>query len=626
MPYSKSNGKSGSSDKVNDIAKELAQTFIDCLKEDQLPWDSGRVELDMLNPYNPKTKSQYAGSSRIILILKSIANGWTDPRFLTFNNDKDLGGFVRKGEHGTNLIRYQPKTVLVKDDDGNVVIDEETGKPKQQEIFMPLPYTVFNVSQIEGLKLEPLVKQEEFNSIDRVDNLIKQTGANIVYDPLCVTPCYRPVSDDIRLPPKDTFLNQDAFYSTLLHELSHWTGHESRLNRCLTENYHKPDFRAQEELTAEIGSSLLCKALGVPHDLSNSKAYIQSWIKELTDKPKEILKATNRADKIATYVLKFEQVQDLTEEQEQKQENKQINTYQPTSKASLLGLLSNPKIKLEEIDTSKITDMSYLFANSKRTDFSGIEKWSTSNVTDMDFLFGNCENFNQDISNWDVGKVTNMFCMFKDCECFNQAISKWNVSNVTDMSSMFSGCKNFNQPLNDWNVGNVEDMSCMFSGCEKFNQPLDNWNTQNVKVMIYMFKGCEKFNQPLNNWNVSNVTDMECVFGGCEKFNQPLNDWDVSNVTVMDNMFAYCCEFNQPLNDWCVREDCICNNAFYGSNLSYENVKDAFTELQLENSNSDKIFDEQADIKKAQMAKEKTSSVKVDLDAVKSKLRKATRF
>ena len=69
MPYSKSNGKSGSSDKVNDIAKELAQTFIDCLKEDQLPWDSGRVELDMLNPYNPKTKSQYAGSSRIILIL-----------------------------------------------------------------------------------------------------------------------------------------------------------------------------------------------------------------------------------------------------------------------------------------------------------------------------------------------------------------------------------------------------------------------------------------------------------------------------------------------------------------------------------------------------------------------------
>ncbi len=601
MPYSKSNGKSASADKVNDIAKELAQTFIDCLKEDQLPWDSGRVELDMLNPYNPKTKSQYAGSSRIILILKSIANGWTDPRFLTFNNAKDLGGFVRKGEHGTNLIRYQPKTVLVKDDDGNVVIDEETGKPKQQEIFMPLPYTVFNVSQIEGLKLEPLVKQEEFNSIDRVDNLIKQSGANIVYDPLCVTPCYRPVSDDIRLPPKDTFLNQDAFYSTLLHELSHWTGHESRLNRGLTENYHKPDFRAQEELTAEIGSSLLCKALGVPHDLSNSKAYIQSWIKELTDKPKEILKATNRADKIATYVLKFEQVQDLTEEQEQKQENKQINTYQPTSKASLLGLLSNPKIKLEEIDTSKITNMSNLFANSIRTDFSGIEKWNVSKVTDMSFLFGNCENFNQDISNWDVSNVKDMSYMFKGCKKFNQDISKWDTSRAIDMQEMFNGCTNFNQPLNDWDVSSVEDMNCMFQRCEKFNQPLDNWNTQNVKDMTYMFEMCKNFNQPIG-------------------------DWDVSNVKEMSQMFAHCEKFNQPLNDWNVREDCICNNAFIGSNLSYANVKDAFTELQLENSNSDKIFDEQADIKKAQMAKEKTSSVNVDLDAVKSKLRKATRF
>ena len=327
---------------------------------------------------------------------------------------------------------------------------------------MPLPYTVFNVSQIEGLKLEPLVKQEEFNSIDRVDNLIKQSGANIVYDPLCVTPCYRPVSDDIRLPPKDTFLNQDAFYSTLLHELSHWTGHESRLNRGLTENYHKPDFRAQEELTAEIGSSLLCKALGVPHDLSNSKAYIQSWIKELTDKPKEILKATNRADKIATYVLKFEQVQDLTEEQEQKQENKQINTYQPTSKASLLGLLSNPKIKLEEIDTSKITNMSNLFANSIRTDFSGIEKWNVSHVTSMSGMFTGCHDFNQDISSWDVANVTDMDGMFFGCKNFNQPIGDWDVSNVKIMNSMFWGCSAFNQPLNDWNVRENCDTDGMF--------------------------------------------------------------------------------------------------------------------------------------------------------------------
>ena len=191
--------------------------------------------------------------------------------------------------------------------------------------------------------------------------------------------------------------------------------------------------------------------------------------------------------------------------------------------------------------------------------------------------------------------------MFKGCKRFNQDISKWDTSRAIDMQEMFNGCTNFNQPLNDWDVSSVEDMNCMFQRCEKFNQPLDNWNTQNV-------------------------TDMSFLFGNCENFNQDISNWDVSNVKDMSYMFEMCKNFNQPLNDWSVREDCICNNAFSGSNLSYANVKDAFTELQLENSNSDKIFDEQADIKKAQMAKEKTSSVNVDLDAVKSKLRKATRF
>ena len=190
---------------------------------------------------------------------------------------------------------------------------------------------------------------------------------------------------------------------------------------------------------------------------------------------------------------------------------------------------------------------------------------------------------------------------------FGDKISKFEVlklpttQNVKDMTYMFERCKNFNQPLNDWNVSNVTDMECMFSVCEKFNQPLDQWD-------------------------VGKVTNMHAMFDRCNAFNQSLNDWDVSSVTSMRKMFKDCVSYNQPLNDWAVREDCICNNAFIGSNLSYANVKDAFTELQLENSNSDKIFDEQADIKKAQMAKEKTSSVNVDLDAVKSKLRKATRF
>ena len=96
--------------------------------------------------------------------------------------------------------------------------------------------------------------------------------------------------------------------------------------------------------------------------------------------------------------------------------------------------------------------MSELFKDSKRTDFSGIEKWNVSNVTSMGAMFAGCHDFNQDISSWDVANVTNMSGMFAGCTSFNQPLNNWNVSKVEDMSQMFAHCEKFNQPLNDWNV------------------------------------------------------------------------------------------------------------------------------------------------------------------------------
>ena len=214
--------------------------------------------------------------------------------------------------------------------------------------------------------------------------------------------------------------------------------------------------------------------------------------------------------------------------------------YYPKTRDELESLVRVESLNLGDIDTSAITDMSWLFFYNWRKDFSGIESWDVSSVTNMSRMFVGCKNFNQPLNNWDVSSVTDMNGVFADCENFNQPLDNWNVSSATNMRAMFADCKNFNQPLDNWDVSSVTDMSVMFAGCENFNQPLNNWDVSSVTNMSGMFADCDNFNQPLDNWDVSSVTDMGRMFGGCKNFNQPLDNWNVSSVTDMRAMFDGC--------------------------------------------------------------------------------------
>ena len=95
-----------------------------------------------------------------------------------------------------------------------------------------------------------------------------------------------------------------------------------------------------------------------------------------------------------------------------------------------------------------------------------------------------------DFNDIDTSKITDMSDLFYYMDKFNGNISKWDVSNVTEMSSMFYGCESFNQPLNNWDVSNVTDMDYMFNGCKSFNQPLANWDVSNVIHTSFMFENC----------------------------------------------------------------------------------------------------------------------------------------
>ncbi|WP_086269899.1 DarT ssDNA thymidine ADP-ribosyltransferase family protein, partial [Campylobacter devanensis] len=279
-----------------------------------------------------------------------------------------------------------------------------------------------------------------------------------------------------------------------------------------------------------------------------------------------------------------------------------IKLYAPQSKDELENLICDEDIYLGDIDTSAITDMSELFYESERKDFSGIESWDVSSVANMSWMFYGCYNFNQPLNSWDVGSVANMSWMFYGCYNFNQPLDNWkdklsqklidqlplrcfverkivnnktryypktrdelrslvraeslnlgdiDISAITDMSELFYKIerKDFSG-IESWDVSSVTNMSEMFAYCNNFNQPLNNWDVSSVTDMSGMFINCYNFNQPLNNWDVSSVANMSEMFAYCKNFNQPLNSWDVSSVANMRMMFAGCKDFNQPLNNW----------------------------------------------------------------------------
>ena len=153
-----------------------------------------------------------------------------------------------------------------------------------------------------------------------------------------------------------------------------------------------------------------------------------------------------------------------------KANNKTNYTVQPKNKNELSDIITNAfKIKqydLNFIDTSKITDMSELFANINHN--FDVSKWDVSNVTNMNHMFFYCKNFDCDLSNWDVSNVTDMTSMFAFCNKFDCDLSRWDVSNVTCMYRMFFCCENFKgKGLENWDVSNVTDMASMFFRCNR---------------------------------------------------------------------------------------------------------------------------------------------------------------
>ena len=140
-----------------------------------------------------------------------------------------------------------------------------------------------------------------------------------------------------------------------------------------------------------------------------------------------------------------------------------------------------PDANLNEIDTSKITDMNHLFSRiSSKVGNPDVSDWDVSKVENMAFMFSNCKKFNCDITKWDVSSCKDMSSMFNECESFNQDLTEWDVSNVENFSEMFENCTSFNGDVSHWDMNKAKDISSMFFGASKFEgKGLNTWTLPN---------------------------------------------------------------------------------------------------------------------------------------------------
>jgi antirestriction protein ArdC len=245
------------------------------------PWVSGAALSSL--PINAASNKTYRGINLLLLAGRST------PVWATYRQWAAKGAQVLKGSKGTGIVFWQP----MKREDKN-------GK---DESFMILKnYTVFNADQVEGYEyVAPTPIDCKVQTLPHVDEWVANTGADVrTGEAQCY---YNRTGDFVNMPARNLFFDTDtstateSYYSSLLHELTHWTGSPERLDRVKGKQFGD-DAYAFEELIAELGATFLCAQLGISNDVRPDHAqYIKSWIKKLRSDPKFLFQAASKAQK-----------------------------------------------------------------------------------------------------------------------------------------------------------------------------------------------------------------------------------------------------------------------------------------------------------------------------------------
>lgn len=282
--------------------EEFIREVIEAVKNNTAPWQRSWQAQEMAAPHNAVSGRLYSGRNIVRLALRAQAAGYEDPRWATFKQIKGLGGKVKKGEKGTGILFFK--------EDENINPDGEKETRRTLRYF-----TVFNIEQTDLPRIQVKIRETPLDMQAFADILARHNPKIVRGEP-----AYRPSNDTIYLPDKGDFHSEAAYYATALHEMAHWTGHESRLNRLHNSRFGSPEY-AHEELIAELSSYMTSLATGLPFEPNSSESYLKFWAEKTgSDLESAMLQAFKDAGAVQAYLIGQGREQVIEQQQGKAQE------------------------------------------------------------------------------------------------------------------------------------------------------------------------------------------------------------------------------------------------------------------------------------------------------------------
>lgn len=280
-----------------DLYDNITARILEQLDKGSVPWRKPWANYGTAAmPRNAISKRPYSGVNVPLLWIERDDKGYRSNDWLTYKQAAEAGGNVRKGEKAAQVVFFKQVEIT----------DKETGDLKRIPLLRG--FNVFNVDQCENLPLsfpEPKAINPDARNVE-AEEFIRSTGATVTHGESRAY--YSTAQDRVNLPLFEAFKGAEEYYSTAFHELTHWTGHKSRLDRTMGKRFGDHGY-AVEELVAELGAAFLCAEFGFDNTngsgcgtFENSAAYIDHWRKVIKADAKIFASAAAAASKAASYM------------------------------------------------------------------------------------------------------------------------------------------------------------------------------------------------------------------------------------------------------------------------------------------------------------------------------------